>query len=139
MSLLFHQDGRLTQVPRPNPPNFGSGFVSKFSKKIICISGISFEGLLGSQIYFCYPIPAGPLTKTPIFFQTMLKGHSMKSGCRRLSNYFKCSRSFWRRRLEHTGSQRKLYLPNRERQRSQGESSPRRMLSSSSMSQSSRA
>lgn len=26
------QDGKLTQVTRPSPPNFGPGFVSKFSR-----------------------------------------------------------------------------------------------------------
>lgn len=43
-TLLSFQDGKLTQVARPNPPNFGPGFVSKFSKIIYAFS-FWFEGL----------------------------------------------------------------------------------------------
>lgn len=123
-TLCFFQDGKLTQVSRPNPPNFGPGFGSKFILSF-CFH-ITFNSVKIANIMFLF------------FFQIMLSGLNMKNGSKRLSNYFKCNRSFWKKRLELTESQRKLCLPNKEQRRRQGESSLRKMLSSSSMLQSSR-
>lgn len=120
------QDGKLTQVSRPNPPNFGPGFGSEFIPSFCFHITVNAVKIANKRMFFFF------------FFQIMLSGLNMKNGSKRLSNYFKCNRSFWKKRLALTESQRKLCLPNKEQQRRQGESSLRKMLSSSSMLQSSR-
>lgn len=128
-ALYYIQDGKLTQVARPNPPNFGPGFGSKF------VPSFSFGA---SHITLNAVKIANKTLGFFFFFQIMLSGLNMKNGSKRLSSYFKCSRSFWKKRSELTESQRKLCLPNKEQLRRPGESSLRKMLSSSSMLQSSR-
>lgn len=43
----------MTQVARPNPPNFGPGFVSKFSENVYASSTFCFEGLSGLEMLRC--------------------------------------------------------------------------------------
>ncbi len=47
------QENKLTQVTRPNPPNFGPGFVSKFSKNVYACFTFCFEGLPGLEMLRC--------------------------------------------------------------------------------------
>lgn len=135
---LCLQDGKLTQVARPNPPNFGTGFVSKINLNFASSVLELLDRTRTIEMCECVLMVSGLLIKAFFLFQIMLRGLNMKNGSRRLSNYFKCSRSFWKRRLELTGSRRKPCLPNREQQKRQGESSLRKMLSSSNMLQSSK-
>ena len=65
----------MTQVTRPNPPNFGPGFVSKFSKSLYASSTFWFEGLSGLEMLRClFFMLSRLLTKEPFSFRQCSEG-----------------------------------------------------------------